>query len=191
MIRDTYGIEARTVYAGDLCPDHAEVMILKDALKWASGVNADLLIIESAGLCLRCSPYLNQGVGVVALSMLSGLHSVDKMKQLICFADIVVLTMNDLVCQAEREVFIKKIKNTFPKLKVIETNALQGIAIEYLCNLIDESEEINEDELELKGNPPLGTCSICIGSKKIGWQNHYGVVRQIDSNVADYMYRGD
>ena len=166
-------------------------MILKDALKWANSVKADLLIIESAGLCLRCSPYLNQGVGVVALSMLSGLHSVDKMKQLICFADIAVLTMNDLVCQAEREVFIKKIKNTFPKLKVIETNALQGIAIEYLCNLIDESEEINEGTLELKGNPPLGTCSICIGSKKIGWQNHYGVVRQIDSYVADYMYRGD
>lgn len=191
MIRETYGIEARTVYAGDLCPDHAEVMILKDALKWANSVKADLLIIESAGLCLRCSPYLNQGVGVVCLSMLSGLHSVDKMKQLICFADTAVLTMNDLVCQAEREVFIKKIKNTFPKLKVIETNALQGIAIEYLCNLIDESEEIDESTLELKGNPPLGTCSICIGSKKIGWQNHYGVVRQIDSNVADYMYRGD
>ena len=87
--------------------------------------------------------------------------------------------------------FIKKIKNTFPTLKVIETNALQGIAIEYLCNLIDESQEINEETLKLKGNPPLGTCSICIGSKKIGWQNHYGVVRQIDSNVADYMYRGD
>ena len=85
----------------------------------------------------------------------------------------------------------KKLKSSFDKLKVIETNALQGIAIEYLCNLIDESEDINEETLELKGNPPLGTCSICIGSKKIGWQNHYGVVRQIDSNVADYMYRGD
>ena len=191
MIKETYKIEAKTVYAGDLCPDHAEVMILKDAIKWANSIKAELLIIESAGLCLRCSPYLNQGVGVVALSMLSGLHSVDKMKQLICFADTAVLTMNDLVCQAEREVFIKKIKNTFPALKVIETNALQGIAIEYLCNLIDESQEINEETLELKGNPPLGTCSICIGSKKIGWQNHYGVVRQIDSNVADYMYRGD
>ena len=111
LMRDTYGIEARTVYAGDLCPDHAEVMILMDAIKWAEGIGAELLIVESAGLCLRCSPFLNQGVGVVVLSMLSGLHSVDKMKQLICFADIAMLTMNDLVCQAEREVYIKKLKN--------------------------------------------------------------------------------
>ena len=29
----------------------------------------------------------------------------------------------------------------------------------------------HEETLKLKGNPPLGTCSICIGSKKIGWQN--------------------
>ena len=190
FMKEKYGIEARTVYAGDLCPDHAEVMILSDAIKWAKSKNTDLLIIESAGLCLRCSPYLNQGIGVVILSMLSGIHSVDKMKQLICFADIAVLTMNDLVCQAEREVYIKKLKSSFKELKTIETNALQGIAIEYLCKLIDESNEIDEETLELKGNPPLGTCSICIGSK-IGWKNHYGVVREIDSNVADYMYRGD
>ena len=186
-----YGIDARTVYAGDLCPDHAEVMVITDAIKWAESINADLLIVESAGLCLRCSPYLNQGLGIVVLSMLSGLHSVDKMKQLICFADVALLTMNDLVCQAEREVYIKKIKSSFDKLKVIETNALQGIAIEYLCNLIDESNPIDIGTLELKGNPPLGTCSICMGSKKVGWKNHYGVVRQLDSNSSDYMYRGD
>lgn len=191
FIRDKYGIEAKTVYAGDLCPDHAEVMIITDAIKWAESVDAELLIIESAGLCLRCSPYLNQGLGVVVLSMLSGLHSVDKMKQLICFADVALLTMNDLVCQAEREVYIKKIKKSFDKLKVIETNALQGTAIEYLCNLINESKDIDVSELELKGNPPLGTCSICMGSKKVGWKNHYGVVRQIDSNASEYMYRGD
>lgn len=191
FIKEKYNINAKTVYAGDLCPDHAEVMILNDAIKWAEEDKADLLIIESAGLCLRCSPYLNQGLGVVVLNMVSGLHSVDKMKQLICFADIAVLTMNDLVCQAEREVYIKKIKTLFNDLKVIETNALQGVAIEYLCNLIDASEDIDSQTLELKGNPPLGTCTICIGSKKIGWKNHYGVVRQLDSNVSDYMYRGD
>ena len=28
-------------------------------------------------------------------------------------------------------------------------------------------------------------------NKKVGWKNHYGVVRQLDSNSSDYMYRGD
>lgn len=191
LISEKYNIPSRTVYAGDLCPDHAETMILIDAIKWAESLNTDLLIVESAGLCLRCSPYVNQGIGAVVLSMLAGLHSVEKMKQLICFSDIAVLTMNDLVCQAEREVYIKKIKTMFEELKVIETNALQGIAIEYLCDLIDESEEIDISTLELKGNPPLGTCSICMGSKKVGWKNHYGVVRELNSNVTDYIYRGD
>lgn len=191
LMKNEYNIDAKTVYAGDLCPDHAEVNVLIDAIKWAKSVNAELLIIESAGLCLRCSPFLNQGLGIVVLSMLSGLHSIDKMKQIICFSDVVLFTMNDLVCQAEREVYIKKIKDTFHNKTIIETNALQGIAFEHLCKFIDMSDEIDESKILLKGNPPLGTCTVCMGIKKMGWKNHYGVVRTIDSNAADYMYRGD
>jgi len=52
-----FGIPARKVYSGDLCPDHAGVMVMRDAIAWAGEEGADLLLVESAGLCLRCSPY--------------------------------------------------------------------------------------------------------------------------------------
>ena len=30
-----FGIPARKVYSGDLCPDHAGVMVMRDAIAWA------------------------------------------------------------------------------------------------------------------------------------------------------------
>ena len=41
----------------------------------------------------------------------------------------------------------------------------------------------------LRGIPPLGVCTICVGKREIGWQNHFGVVRKLDG--ADDLFRGD
>jgi hypothetical protein len=40
----------------------------------------------------------------------------------------------------------------------------------------------------LRGNPPVGTCTICVGKKEIGWQSHFGVVRALDNQT---FYRGE
>ena len=45
------------------------------------------------------------------------------------------------------------------------------------------------DKVLLRGSPPLGVCTICVGKKEIGWQHHFGVVRPLDG--ADNIYRGD
>ena len=55
-LREEFGIPTRKVYSGDLCPDHAGIMVLQDAISWAQNLGSGLLIIESAGLCLRCTP---------------------------------------------------------------------------------------------------------------------------------------
>ena len=55
-LREEFGIPTRKVYSGDLCPDHMGIMVLRDAITWAEGIGAGMLIIESAGLCLRCTP---------------------------------------------------------------------------------------------------------------------------------------
>src|SRR5512147_1979427 len=60
-----FGIPARKLYSGELCPDHCSVMVLGDALQWAAEQPADILLVESAGLCLRCSPYVEKGLGIV------------------------------------------------------------------------------------------------------------------------------
>jgi len=190
-LREEFGIETKKIYSGDLCPDHAEVMVLDDVFEWATSKSADLLILESAGLCLRCSPFLNKGLGVVVLSLTSGIHSVEKMQAIICFADIAILTRTDLVSQAEREIFIQKLQEAHPNIKIIETNALQGTSLTRLEKMILDSEDITLEDTYLKGSLPLGVCTICVGKKEVGWKNHFGVVRKLDGNIADYIYRGD
>lgn len=190
-LENEFGIMTKKIYSGDLCPDHAGVMVLGDAIEWASSYGADLFIVESAGLCLRCSPYLNQGIGLVVLSSISGLHAPEKMGAMVSLADIAVITKIDLVSQAEREVFIQKIKEIHPAIALFETNALQGTSLQRLYRMIRESEEIRPENLVLKGNPPLGTCTICVGKKDIGWKKHFGIVKKLDGQIADYLYRGE
>jgi hypothetical protein len=42
--------------------------------------------------------------------------------------------------------------------------------------------------LLLRGYPPVGTCTICVGKKEIGWQSHFGVVRALENQT---FYRGE
>lgn len=190
-LENEFGILTKKIYSGDLCPDHAGVMVLGDAIEWAAANKADLFIVESAGLCLRCSPYLNQGLGIVVLSSISGIHAPEKMGAMVSLADVAVVTKIDLVSQAEREVLIQKIKEIHPGVILLETNALQGTSLQRLYELICNSADISEDDLYLKGNPPLGTCTICVGKKDIGWRKHFGVVKKLDGSIADYLYRGE
>jgi len=190
-LRKDFDIATRKIYSGDLCPDHAGVMVMGDAVDWAEEIEAELFIVESAGLCLRCSPYLNQGLGLVVLSSISGIHAPEKMGAMVSLADIAVITKIDLVSQAEREVLIQKIHELHSEMLLMETNALQGTSLQRLFDVISESEDICKEELMLKGNPPLGTCTICVGKKKIGWRHHFGVIKRLDGDITDYLYRGE
>jgi len=190
-LKREFKINTKKFYSGDLCPDHAGVMIMADAVEWAESNSTDLLIIESAGLCLRCAPYLNQGLGVVVLSSISGIHAPEKMGAMVSLADIAIVTKIDLVSQAEREVMIQKIKEVHPGVVLMETNALQGTSLHRLYEMIRNSADIDKDRLMLKGNPPLGTCTICVGKKEIGWKHHFGVIQKLDGPMAEYLYRGE
>ena len=190
-LKKEFNILTRKVYSGDLCPDHAGVMVLGDAIDWAEKKETDLFIVESAGLCLRCSPYLNEGLGIIVLSSIAGIHAPEKMGAMVSLADIAVVTKIDLVSQAEREVLIQKIKDVHPQIILFETNALQGTSLQRLFELIKNSAPIEKDALVLKGNPPLGTCTICVGKKEIGWKHHFGIIKKLDGPIAEYLYRGE
>lgn len=181
----------KIVYSGDLCPDHAGVMVIRDGIEWAMENKSEILIIESAGLCLRCSPYLNQGLGIVVLSMLGGMNSPLKMGPMVSLADVAVVTKIDLISQAEREVFRQKVYEISRDIRIYEVNALQGTGVNRLIREVDGLKEVDLDDLKLKGVPPLGVCTICVGKKDIGWQNHFGVIRKLDTAGADYIYRGE
>jgi Ni2+-binding GTPase involved in maturation of urease and hydrogenase len=189
-LAEEFGIPTKKVYSGDVCPDHVGILVMSDAISWAESEAADLLIVESAGLCLRCSPYTTQSLGIVVLSAISGVNTPIKMSAMLALADIAVVTRTDLVSQAEKEVFREKIREVNEKLDIIETNAVQGTGLRYLFRAIENQDEVTEPEkITLRGSPPLGVCTICVGKKEIGWKNHFGVIRKLEG--ADFLFRGD
>ena len=189
-LRQEFNIPTKKIYSGDLCPDHTGIMVLSDALTWAEELAADIFIVESAGLCLRCSPYVTQSLGIVVLSAVSGMNSPLKMGPMIALADVAVITKTDLVSQSEKEVFREKTKEVAPAIDIVETNAIQGTGLRYLVRSIEALPDIADPKsIMLRGIPPLGVCTICVGKREIGWQNHFGVVRKLDG--ADDLFRGD
>ncbi|MDR0790945.1 MAG: cobalamin biosynthesis protein [Methanomassiliicoccaceae archaeon] len=185
-----FGIPTKKIYSGDLCPDHMGIMVIKDALEWAASEGAEFLIFESAGLCLRCTPYVTQSLGICVLSAVSGTHTPLKMSPMIALADIAVVTKIDLISQAEKEVFREHIRQVTPDMDIVETNAVQGTGMKYLFRAVDALAHISEDEaVMLRGSPPLGVCTICVGKKEIGWQEHFGIIRRLED--GDNIFRGE
>ncbi len=182
-----FGISTRKVYSGELCPDHCHVMVLGDALHWAESSQSRILLVETAGLCLRCSPYVNGGLGLVVLEATSGMNLPLKVGPMLSLADVAVVTKIDRVSQAEREVFRARIQDVAPHVLVREVNALYGIGIDPLVSQVLQTSEVREPLL-LRGNPPVGTCTICVGRREIGWQAHFGVVRALENQS---FYRGE
>jgi Ni2+-binding GTPase involved in maturation of urease and hydrogenase len=187
QIAAEFGIPARKTYSGELCPDHCNVMVLADVLQWAKKVESDVLLVETAGLCLRCSPYVDQGLGIIVLEATSGINLPLKVGPMLSLADVAVMTKIDRISQAEREVFRARVQDVAPGVKVREADALRGIGIDPLIGMIQKAPDVG-DNLVLRGNPPVGTCTICVGKKEIGWQSHFGVVRSLENQT---FYRGE
>jgi Ni2+-binding GTPase involved in maturation of urease and hydrogenase len=186
MFRQDIGIPAKKIYSGELCPDHCHVLVLGDAIKWAAESEAGMLFIETAGLCLRCAPYIEGSFGIVVLEATSGMSVPRKIGPMLSLADLAVVTKIDLISQAEREVFRAHIQEAV-KIDIIETDALHGINIDHIAGKVEALREIKEP-LILRGNPPLGVCTICAGKKDIGWKSHFGIVRSLESDI---YYRGE
>ena len=187
IIRNEFHIPARKIYSGELCPDHCNVVVLDEAVEWAEKSGSDYLFVETAGLCLRCSPYVENSLGIVVLEATSGMNLPRKIGPMLTLADIAVVTKIDLISQAEREVFRYRVLESASEISIVESNALYGIGIDPIVKKIEKTNEI-EFPMFLRGNPPVGTCTICVGKKEIGAKNHFGVLRTMDQ---DLFYVGE
>jgi Ni2+-binding GTPase involved in maturation of urease and hydrogenase len=182
QLRLEYNIPTKKIYSGELCPDHCNVVVLDEVVEWAEEQQSEYLIVETAGLCLRCSPYVENSLGVVVLEATSGMNLPRKIGPMLTLADICVITKIDLVSQAEREVFRYRILEAAKSISIVESNALYGIGIDPIVRDIIRSQDI-EQPMFLKGNPPVGTCTICVGKKEIGAKNHFGVLRTMENEL--------
>jgi Ni2+-binding GTPase involved in maturation of urease and hydrogenase len=187
QLKKEFNIPTKKIYSGELCPDHCNVVVLDEVVEWAEQQGAEYLFVETAGLCLRCSPYIENSLGIVVLEATSGMNLPRKIGPMLTLADISVITKIDLVSQAEREVFRYRILEAAKEITVVESNALYGIGIDPIVRDILKSKDI-EQPMFLKGNPPVGTCTICVGKKEIGAKNHFGVLRTMEN---DLFYVGE
>jgi hypothetical protein len=93
-----------------------------------------------------------------------------------------VITKIDLISQAEREVFRYRVLEAAHEITVVESNALYGIGIDPVVKKIIRTQDIQKP-MFLRGNPPVGTCTICVGKKEIGAKNHFGVLRTMEQEL--------
>ena len=163
----------------DMCPDHYAIYNVDEMLDFAKTQGANILLSETAGLCLRCAPYPDRALAVCVIDVTSGPNSPLKVGPLLTTADAAVMTKGDLVSQAEREVFRERILEANPRCRIIEANGLTGKGSSELSDLMKSWPDIS-GEMVLRHNPPLAICTLCAGELRMSKERHRGVLRHLD-----------
>ena len=97
------GLPCVTGLSGDICPDHFLVSNLSELWGWADRLGRDALVIETAGLCHRCSPATEHMAAGCVLDCTASCRAPGQLGPMLTQADFVVLTKIDMVSQAELE----------------------------------------------------------------------------------------
>jgi len=164
-----------------ICPDHFYVANLEEIEHWAKEQKADVLVLETAGLCHRCAPAVHGCLSICVIDNLIGIDTPKKVGPMLSTADIVVITKGDIVSQAEREVFRYKVGVVNPQARILDINGLTGQGSLSLKNEILSSKDLAEiSGKELKYPMPAAICSYCAGETIIGKSYQMGNVKKVD-----------
>jgi len=175
------GIPARTGLSGNLCPDHFFVSNIEECLAWGKQRGFDILLSESAGLCNRCAPHIKDVSAICVIDNLSGVETPGKIGPMLKMADIVVITKGDIVSQAEREVFVHRVRQVNAGAIIIHVNGLTGQGGHELGRLLRDAPQVDllQGKL-LRFSMPAALCSYCLGQRRIGEDFQMGNVKKMD-----------
>lgn len=163
------GIAAISALSNGQCPDHYYATNIESVVSWGHEQGFDCLITESAGLCNRCSPYIQGALAVCVMDNIAGMGAPAKIGPLLRCADVVAVTKGDMVSQAEREVFALRISQLAPRASVIHVNGLSGEGTLLLAKRMEESPDADDvSEASLRFPMPSAVCSFCIGERRVG-----------------------
>ncbi len=163
LIKQKFGISTENKISGEACPDHYAALEIPKIIK--KHKDKDLIIIETAGLCLRCSPYVNEGLAVNVLNILAG----------------------KLISQAEREIFRSKILEVNKNALIIDGNGLTGEGAIDVAKKIKESQEV-KNTLTLKNSMPTAICGYCYGNKILDSEetlNRYNQGKELKAKIPN------
>lgn len=170
----------------DMCPDHFTIYNLGEMAAFAKQQDAQMLIVETAGLCHRCAPYTKSSLGVCVIDATTGPNTPLKVGPFLSTADVVSITKGDIVSQAEREIFRERVLEMNPNCRIVESNGLTGKGSAELASLLTEGSEFNDVDDELRHNAPFSICTLCVGETRINKEHHRGVIRYFNG-VQEYI----
>jgi len=175
------GVRVETGFSGKLCPDHFFVSNIEAAVEWGLKCGFGTLISESAGLCNRCSPYIQGILAVCVIDNLSGVNTPRKIGPMLKMADIVVVTKGDIVSQAEREVFAFNIRQVNTAARIIFVNGITGQGASLLARHLQGAREITSlRDMKLRFTTPAAVCSYCTGEMRIGAEYQMGTMKRME-----------
>ncbi len=180
------GIAVAVGLSDYICPDHFYVANLEEVEQWAKEQRADVVVLETAGLCHRCAPAVYDCLNICVIDNLVGVDTPKKVGPMLSSADIVVITKGDIVSQAEREVFRYKVAMENPQARILEVNGLTGQGALTLKNAILDCQPLDGiSGKELKSPMPAAVCSYCAGETTIGRNYQMGMVKKVDFGRLD------
>jgi Ni2+-binding GTPase involved in maturation of urease and hydrogenase len=156
------GHPATLVLAEDHCPDHALVEPMCAALVEAWNAGAPWLVVETAGLCDRCTPFVDEALSLLVFDALKSVHAPSKMRVPLRAADVVVLTKAELVSPAEREILEALIRRVNPAIEILRFNGLSGEGLERVLARVLRSPVLRPRPIiRLRQALPGGWCDTC------------------------------
>ena len=174
------GIPVALALSGGLCPDHFLASNLEEAFAWArEDADAACCIIETAGLCNRCSPHIRGLLGLCVIDNLMGIDAPEKIGPMLRMADVVAITKGDLVSQAEREVYRHRIRQMNRRAVIRHVNGLTGQGCLDLAAIVAEAPGIDSvTDMKLRFSMPAAVCSYCLSEMRLGSKYQKGNVKK-------------
>lgn len=166
--------------SGDLCPDHFLVSNLPELWSWSNARCCDTLVIETAGLCHRCSPATEHMTAGCVLDCTASCKAPEQLGPMLTQADFVVLTKIDMISQAELEIICWQIQRLNPAAMIFPVDALAGYGLDLLAQWLRERPAVQTfEEDTLRHTMPSGVCSYCVGEQRVGSTFQQGIVGKI------------
>jgi len=181
LFKERLGIPVVVGRSDYVCPDHYGVVNAEEIFKFGKAHDADITIVETAGLCHRCAPAIKGCMAIAVVDNVSGIDTPRKIGPMLTTADVVVITKGDMVSQAEREVFRSNVLEVNPGAKTVELNGLTGMGSLNLKRLVLVAPDIDTlTGMELRHDMPAAVCSYCEGETKIGSDYQMGNIIKMD-----------
>lgn len=175
-----HGVPVAVGLAGSLCPDHYFVSNIEDCQAWGLRQGLDVLAVESAGLCNRCSPHVAGVLAVCVIDALAGMRTPGKIGPMLRLADVVAITKADVVSQVEREVLAYNVGLANPGATAAFVNGMTGQGASLLAGRVLASPDSPPLEgRRLRFAMPSGVCPYCVGETTIGGKHQRGNVKKM------------